>query len=113
MQRDRVVVDKIISYASECISFCEDMDYDQFCLDGKTKAAVAFNLQQMGDLVKKLDQHIVDKSPYVPWAQIKGMRNRIVHDYQGIRLEIVWQVVRNDLAGLITALDRFIQEYLI
>ncbi len=65
--------------------------------DQKTIDAVVRNLEIIGEAVRWLPTEFKDRQGSVPWPQIAGMRNRIVHDYFGLDLEIIWQVLQTSL----------------
>jgi uncharacterized protein with HEPN domain len=77
-----------------------DMDHERFRQDEKTIDAVARNLEILGEATRQLPEEFIAQFPNVPWRQMAGLRNRIVHDYFGLDLEIIWQVVRHDLPQL-------------
>lgn len=54
----------------------------------------------MGELVNRLDDDFLEKNATIPWHQIRGLRNRIVHDYEGVNLKLVWEILENDLPEL-------------
>src|SRR6202044_2916074 len=83
----------------------EGMDQEQFGQDEKTVDAVARNLEILGEATRQLPEYFVAQFPKVPWRQMAGLRNRIVHDYFGLDLEIIWQVVRHDLPQLRSQLE--------
>ena len=58
------------------------------------------NLSQMGELVRKLDDQFIKEHTSIPWNQIRGLRNRIVHDYEGVNLILIWDVIKIDLPEL-------------
>lgn len=66
--------------------------------------AIIRNLQVMGEAVKKVSAETRASHPEVPWKDIAGMRDRVVHDYFGVSLDIVWDVVSNHLPRLRDAL---------
>ncbi len=57
-------------------------------------------LQSIGEASNRVPQEMKDKLPHVPWRKILGMRNIIVHDYMGVDLKEIWDVMQNDLASL-------------
>jgi uncharacterized protein with HEPN domain len=59
--------------------------------------AVVRNLQVLGEAAKKVSPRTVAEHPEIPWRSMAGMRDRVVHDYFGVSLEIVWDVVENHL----------------
>ena len=52
-----------------------------------------------------LDAGFIASYPHIPWRQMYGMRNRLVHDYEGIRLQIVWETISTDFPSLKTSLE--------
>ena len=80
--------------------FTAGMDRQTFLNDEKTIDAVARNLEIIGEAVRQLSDEFKGAHPDIPWNQIGGMRNRIVHEYFGLDLEIIWQVIQHDLPGL-------------
>ena len=70
------------------------------------------NLSQIGELAGRLDTDFVEENNKIPRRKIRGMRNRIVHDYEGIQLIIVWDVLNdflpefiNDVESLVSHID--------
>lgn len=59
--------------------------------------ACIFNLSQIGELVNKLDKEYINKYQDIPWHKMKGLRNRIVHDYECVNLKLIWEVIDYDL----------------
>ena len=60
-----------------------------------------FNLSQIGELVRHLDNEFIELHSELPWAQIRGLRNRIIHDYEGVNLNLVWEIISYDIPRLI------------
>jgi uncharacterized protein with HEPN domain len=77
--------------------------YDQaaFLADEKTIDAVVRNLEVVGEAVKQLPAEFREQHPRIPWRQIAGLRNRIVHDYAGVDLEIVWHISQEALPAFL------------
>ena len=67
--------------------------------------AVVRNLEVLGEAARQMPEDFVAKHPEVPWRTIAGLRNRIVHDYFGLDLEIIWQIISQDLPPLKAQLD--------
>ena len=80
------------------------LSHDQFLADDLRKDAVARNLEIIGEAVRQLPDEFKQSHAHVPWAQIAGLRNRIVHDYFGLDWEIIWHVVEHELPELKTQL---------
>ena len=62
--------------------------------------ACVFNLSQLGELTVKLDKDFTLMHTDIPWNEMRGLRNKIVHDYEGVNLKLVWEIVSEDLPEL-------------
>lgn len=90
-------VKKMISIIEKIQSYIKDMDYDAFVLNDIVAEACAFNLSQLGEISHKLEDDFQHDNPSIPWKAIYGMRNKIIHDYDGINLKVVWETITEDL----------------
>lgn len=70
---------------------------ETFAQDEKTVDAVARNLEIIGEAANRLPEEFKQQHPDIAWPQIVGLRHRIVHDYFGIDLTLVWQILQQDL----------------
>ena len=77
---------------------------DAFFADTKTQDAVIRNIEIIGEAVKNLSDALRSAHPNIPWKQIAGMRDKVIHDYFGVDLEIVWAAVEKDLPPLARAI---------
>lgn len=59
-----------------------------------------FNLSQLGELATKIDADFMEDHNEIPWKQMRGLRNKIVHDYEGVNLFLVWEIISEDLPEL-------------
>ncbi len=107
-EHERVVIEKIKKYAIQTMQFADNQDFLSFNNDAKTTAACVFNLGQIGELTSKLSDDFMDKTGNIPWRKMKSMRNRIVHDYEGVQLTIVWDVITEFLPTLINDIDNLL-----
>ena len=81
-----MIIDKMLRCTAKVCKYCQDLSYDEFCGSEMLIEACVFNLSQIGELTIKLRDECKAANPQVAWAQIYGLRNRIVHDYEGLRL---------------------------
>ena len=98
--RNDVIVQKLLTYTEKILGYCAGLDYAQFSADSKLVEACVFNLSQMGELANRIDETFAAEHPEVPWKYIYGLRNRIVHDYEGVNLRLIWEIIRDDLPSL-------------
>jgi uncharacterized protein with HEPN domain len=95
-----VVIEKIVVYMDKIAAYVVDMDQAAFLADTKLVEACVFNLLQIGELAGRLDESFRNAHPDIPWQKLRGLRNKIVHDYEGVKLDIIWDIVKNDLGKL-------------
>ncbi len=98
--KNDIIVEKMLRYIEKILRYTQDMDYDTFIKQEILMEACVFNLSQMGELVNKIDYEYQRQYGEIPWRQIYGLRNRIVHDYEGVNFKLVWEIIRNDLPKL-------------
>ena len=104
--RNNIIIAKMLGYIEKILSYCEGIDYEGFVSNSLLTEACVFNLSQLGELTTKLDSGFTAKHPDIPWNQMKGLRNKIVHDYEGVNLILVWEIISSDLADLKEQLKR-------
>ncbi|SOC84740.1 Uncharacterized conserved protein, contains HEPN domain [Ensifer adhaerens] len=110
MSREKRVRDYIAdihSAACDAISFIEGVSFDMFESDRKTQRAVIMCLIIVGEASARIvERHpdFVSSHPPLPWHEMRGLRNRIVHGYSDINLEIVYQTVKTSLPPLVKQL---------
>ncbi|TFH16810.1 MAG: DUF86 domain-containing protein [Lentisphaerales bacterium] len=84
--------------------YIEGSDQDRFRADEKTVDAVARNLEIIGEAASRLSDEFKDAHSDIEWRKIVGLRHRIVHDYFGLDLDIIWQILQTDLQVFKTAI---------
>lgn len=98
--KEYISLQKMIEYIDKALSYTEGYTFEKFCNDEKTIDATVFIISQVGELVKNISKETMEKYSNIEWNMIKGLRNRIVHDYEGIILKSVWHVVKIDIIEL-------------
>ena len=104
---------KYLTHIVECIRRIEeDIRGGRAAFDGShtIQDAVIRNLQVLAESTKRLSDEIKATEPRIDWAAISGFRNFLVHDYFGVDLEVVWQIVMNDVPPLKSAVLRMLRE---
>lgn len=101
MSRDyKVYLEDILQAIQRILEYTAEIDFVYFKKDNKTFDAVVKNLEVIGEAAKQIPQTIRSKNADIEWAKITGMRDILVHEYFGIDIEIVWDIVRNKLPSL-------------
>ena len=90
--------------------FTKNMNYNQFFIDTKTQYAVTRALSIIGEAVKKVPNSIREKYPQLPWKEMAGMRDVLVHDYYGTDTEVLWQTVKKDVPMIHKELKKIISD---
>lgn len=101
MRRDyKTLLEDIAEAADAVTEFTSGLTKDDLAADRKTRDAVIRNLEVIGEAVKKLPEDRRAAHPDVEWKRIAGLRDILIHDYFGIDLDIVWDVVQCKLPRL-------------
>jgi len=85
--------------------------YDQFESDFRINFAVVRALEIVGEATKRLPMTLRAEYPSIPWKQMAGMRDRIIHGYDTVDLEIVWDVVRQDIPKIKPQIEQILRDY--
>ncbi len=91
-------------HISECIerieSYVKQMDKEEFMSSTLVQDAVLRNLQTMAESTQRLSEEIKESQPKIDWFRIAGFRNVLVHDYLGVDVETIWNIVEKELPVL-------------
>lgn len=104
MPRDEETLLDVAHAARQAIEFVAGFDRARFEADPKTIAAVLHEITVIGEAVKRLSISFRQAHDGVPWSDIAGMRDRLVHNYDEVDLAVVWDTVRRDIPALLERL---------
>lgn len=99
----RAVPECLADIKEACVrikGYVNPLNYQKFLRDTKTQDAVVRNLEIIGEAVKNIPSATYLKYPEIPWKKIAGLRDRLIHHYFGVNLDIVWTIVTEELPAL-------------
>jgi uncharacterized protein with HEPN domain len=100
----------MLAAAERIERYVAGLSFEAFCDDEKTIDAVIRNFEILGEAARCVDDAVATRSPGIPWADIRDMRNILVHAYFGVDLGTVWKTIRGDLPDLRRALAELLEQ---
>jgi len=98
---DQIRLQHIVDFAGRAISFINDVDQEEFNKNEVLQYACVHLLEIVGEAANGLTDDVRDRYPGIPWLKMINMRNRLIHGYIDIDMEIVWRTIKDDLPPLI------------
>lgn len=90
--------------------YVDGMDADKFAADERTVDAVVRNLEVLGEAANRLSEEERASCPGLPWDEMRGLRNKVAHEYFGIDTAIIWETVMTDLPPLVAPLEELLEQ---
>jgi len=103
-------LDDIVDALNKVEDFTKDMKYEEFIEDDKTTFAVIRALEIIGEAVKKMPPSIKKQHPQIPWKDMAGMRDKLIHEYFGVKTKVVWETIKQDIPPLKPLFQRILAE---
>ena len=108
MRRDDAWLLDMLLAARDAVKFAAPSTFHEFEDDDLNQLTILKSIEIIGEAASRISEETRARHPNIPWTQIIGMRNRIVHGYFAIRLDRVWQTVQDDLPPLIAQLEALV-----
>lgn len=108
MPRDLTYVLDILIAARRVQEYMSGMDRPTFDQDIKTQDAVIRRIEIIGEATRRLSQEFRAAHPDIPWQDMAGMRSRLIHGYDEVSLNLVWDVIQHDIPALIAQVEPLI-----
>ena len=105
-RKPSVIINDIMKCIERIQLYTINLSFDEFSSEFMIAEACLYNIQVIGEAVSKLPEEIKEISPHIPWTLIKGMRNRLIHEYFGTDMQLVWNVIKNELPSFQTELRK-------
>ncbi len=105
---DKARLEHILESANDAISFLGNMTVDELSQNRMALQAIVRSVEIIGEAASQLTQEFRSKNTHVPWVQIIGMRNRLIHAYFDIDHELVFSTVQSDIPILVNQIKQII-----
>ena len=100
----------ILDAVNDIESFVESMTYEEFIKDRKTLNAVVRSIEIIGEASKNIPEAMKAKYKELPWKQMTGMRDKLIHAYFGVDVETLWKAVKDDIPPLKKAIQKMLKD---
>jgi uncharacterized protein with HEPN domain len=101
MNQDRSYLLDIAKLCQTILRLIDNMTETEFQHDERTQLAILYEITILGEVVKRLSTEFRSQHSTIEWKKIAGMRDRLVHDYDEVKLDLVWEVVKNNIPELL------------
>lgn len=105
----RDYIQDILDCINDVEGFIEGMNFEQFVKDKKTTNAVVRSIEVIGEASKKIPKTLKGKHPDIPWKKMAGMRNKLIHEYFGIDMEILWKTAKEEIPVLKSSIENVLK----
>ena len=106
----RISLLQMRDHAAEAVAMAGGRSPDDLDDDRVLELVLSRLVEIVGEAATRVPEPIRAAHPQVPWRQIIGMRNRLIHGYDAVDLDVLWQIVAEDLPALVAALDGILDE---
>ena len=90
-------IEDILDSIKSIEEFIKGMNFDDFENDKKTVFAVIRSIEVIGEATKNIPKSIIEKYPKIPWKDMAGMRDKVIHEYFGVDLKVVWKTIKEKI----------------
>lgn len=109
-RRDRDYLTDIREALNRITTYTAQLNYKQFMNDIKTQDAVIRNLEVIGEATKNLSIRLRKKYKQIPWKDMSGVRDKMIHHYFGINYDIIWTIAKEEIRELLPQIENIIEK---
>ena len=100
MEQDNLYLKHILESIHAIEQYVKDIKFEEFVDNKLVQDGVIRNLEIVGEASKRLSDEFKQAHQYIPWKDIAGMRDKLIHDYMGVDLLVVWETIKHDVPFL-------------
>ena len=108
--KEYMSIKKMIEYINKALKYTKGSTFETFSKNEEKVDATIFAISQIGELVKNISKITMEKYSNIEWVVIKNLTNKIVHDYEGIKLDFIWDIVTKDIIQLKMDLETILEK---
>ena len=105
-RKPSALIKDILKCTGQIQIYTKNLSFDEFSFNFMVVEACLYNIQVIGEAVSRIPDDIKETEKQIPWQLIKGMRNRLIHEYFGTDLQLVWNVIKNELPSFRDELEK-------
>jgi len=99
----------MLDHAREAVAMARGKTREDLDADRQLNLSLVRLLEIVGEAASRVPSEVCIRYPEISWPEIVSMRNRLIHGYDAVDFDILWQIITHDLPPLITALERILQ----
>jgi len=107
---NQIYLKHILDAINHVKEFTKNLDFNGFLNSHLYQSAVIRELEVIGEATKNLSESFYEKFPNIPWKDIAGMRDKLIHGYMGVNLEDVWKTAKEDIIDLEKQINKMIKK---
>jgi len=110
MRNHQIYLKDILSAINSIEKFVEGMSFEDLKNDDKTSSAVIRKLEIIGEATKNISKDIQNKNPQIPWKEMAGMRDKLIHFYFGVDHNLVWNTIKKRIPKIKPFIENILKE---
>lgn len=112
MPKDEEILLDVCQALQKILVFTENMSQAEFNNDEKTQSSVLYQIVIVGEAINRLSEEFKSQHSQIPFNEIRGMRNRVVHEYNEVDCDIIWEAIKYDIPQLLEIISSLISSRL-